>query len=294
MRVTVFGSANADLVFPVETLPGPGHTVLAGPWRALPGGKGANQAVAAARDGAAVRFAGAVGRDTMAETALSALRAAGADLSAVAVTDAPTGAACICVDAAGRNGIAVSLGANALARAAQVPPLAPGEVVLLQMEVPAAENAALIRRARAEGARAILNLAPAVPVEPDALRALHLLVVNEHEAAWLAAHFGCATSAAGLHAALGVTVAVTLGEAGAEAAGEGARWRIPAFPVRAVDTTGAGDAWCGVLAAALSRGAPLEAAMRRAAAAASIACTRPGAAEAMPTAAETEALLRAG
>ncbi|MBP0493559.1 PfkB family carbohydrate kinase [Pararoseomonas indoligenes] len=294
MPVTVFGSANADLVFPVESLPAPGHTVLGGAWRALPGGKGANQAVAAARDGAAVRFVGAVGRDPMAAIALSALREAGADLSAVAKTEEPTGAACICVDAAGRNQIAVSLGANALARAAGVPPLAPGEVLLMQMEVPPDENAALIRRARAEGALSVLNLAPAAPMEPDALRALHLLVANEHEAAWLAAHLGCASSAAGLHAALGITVAVTLGEAGAEAAGKGGRWHIPAFPVHAVDTSGAGDAWCGVLAAALGRGVPLEPAMRRAAAAAALACTRPGAAGGMPLAAETEALLGAG
>ncbi|MCR0984721.1 PfkB family carbohydrate kinase [Roseomonas populi] len=294
MPVTVFGSANADLVFPVESLPAPGHTVLGGPWRALPGGKGANQAVAAARDGAAVRFAGAVGRDPMASIALSALRAAGADLSAVAERDAPTGAACICVDSAGRNQIAVSLGANALARAAQVPPLVPGEVVLMQMEVPPDENAALIRRARAEGALPVLNLAPAAPMEPGALRALHLLIANEHEAAWLAAALGCPASAAGLRAALGVTVAVTLGEAGAEAAGEGGHWRVSAFPARAVDTTGAGDAWCGVLAAALSRGVSLEAAMRRASAAAALSCTRPGAAEAMPMAAETEVLLGVG
>ncbi|SHK09587.1 ribokinase [Roseomonas rosea] len=292
MRVTVFGSANADLVFPVPVLPAPGHTVLGGPWRALPGGKGANQAVAAARDGAVVRFAGAVGRDAMAAIALSALRGAGVDVSAVAWTDSPTGAACICVDAAGRNQIAVSPGANALARADQVPPLAEGEVVLMQMEVPPEENARLIHRARASGALAVLNLAPALPIAPDALRALGLLIANEHEAAWLAAQLGCATSAAALHAALGIPVAVTLGERGAEAAGPEGRWRSPAFvPDRVQDTTGAGDSWCGVLAATLSRGTPLEDAMRRACAAAAIAVSRPGAADAMPLAEETDGLL---
>jgi ribokinase len=292
MTVTVFGSVNADLTFPVPELPAPGHTVLGGAWRAVPGGKGANQAVAAARDGAPVRFIGAVGRDPMAAIALSALRNAGADLSAVLETEAPTGAACICVDAEGRNQIAVSAGANALARAAQVPPLAPGAILLMQMETPPSEIAALIRRARGEGARPILNLAPAGPMEPEALRALHLLIANEHEAAWLAARLGCTATAGALHAALGVAVAVTLGERGAEAATGGGHWRIEAIPARVADTTGAGDCWCGVLAAALSRGVSLDAAMRRAAAAASIAVSRPGAADAMPSAAETDALLR--
>jgi len=291
MSVTVFGSVNADLTFPVPELPAPGHTVLGGAWRAVPGGKGANQAVATARDGALVRFAGAVGRDPMAGIALSALRAAGVDLSVLAETDAPTGAACICVDGQGRNQIAVSPGANALARAAQVPPLAAGTILLMQMETLPAENAALIQRARAEGARPILNLAPAAPLAPDALRALHLLIANEHEAAWLAARLGCAADAKGLHAALGISVAVTLGERGAEAAGAEGDWHVPARPARVADTTGAGDCWCGVLAAALSRGMPLEAAMRRAAAAASIAVSRPGAADAMPSAEETDGLM---
>ena len=131
-----------------------------------------------------------------------------------------------------------------------------------------------------------------MPIAVEALRALHLLVVNEHEAAWLAAHLGGEATAAALHAALGITVAVTLGARGAEAAGaEGVR-RVPALPTDVVDTTGAGDCWCGVLAASLSRGMPLEAAMRRAAAAASLAVSRAGAAESMPHAAGTEARLR--
>jgi ribokinase len=291
--VTVFGSINADLVFPVPALPAPGHTVLGGTWRAVPGGKGANQAVAAARDGAAVRAFGAVGRDSLAEVALSALRRAGADLSGVDVLEAPTGAASICVDPEGRNQIAVSPGANALARAASVPDSALDGVLLMQMEVAATEIASLARRVRYRGTRMVLNLAPAAPMDPDVLRFLHLLVVNEHEAAWLAAHLGCGASAAALHAALGVGVAVTLGEAGAEATSAQGSWRVPALTApQVVDTTGAGDCWCGVLAASLSRGAPLDAAMRRAAAAASIAVTRPGAADSMPEAGEIDAMLR--
>jgi len=294
MPVLVFGSVVADLVFALPALPAPGVTVLGPGYAALPGGKGANQAVAAALDGAPAAFAGAVGADPMADVALAGLRDASVDLARLAIVAAPTACAAVCVDPAGRNQIAVGSGANLLARAAQVEDaaLTPATILLLQMEVPPAENAALIRRARARGARVLLNLAPAADVDPDALRALDLLVANEHEAAWLAARLGCPADAAGLHGALGVGVAVTLGEAGAEAATAAGRHRVAAFPVRAVDTTGAGDAWCGVLAAALDRGLPLEAAMRRASAAAALCCTRPGAAAAMPRAAETDTLLR--
>ncbi|WP_135467578.1 PfkB family carbohydrate kinase [Crenalkalicoccus roseus] len=294
MGVLVFGSVNADLVFRLPALPGPGETVLGEGWRALPGGKGANQAVAAARDGAVTAFAGAVGRDAMAEVALAALRAARVDLTRLAVSGAPTGCAAICVDPEGRNQIAVASGANAGARAAQVEDaaLGPATTLLLQMEVPAAEIAALALRARARGARVLLNLAPAAPLPETALRAAHLLIANEREAAWLGAALGCAAEAAPLAAALGTGVAVTRGAAGAEAATAEGALHQPAFPVATRDSTGAGDCWCGVLAAALDRGLPLAAAMRRAAAAAAIACTRDGAA-ACPEAAETDAFLAA-
>jgi hypothetical protein len=181
-------------------------------------------------------------------------------------------------------------------RAAQVEDAALGPEVLamLQMEVPPMEPARLVSRARARGARTVLNLAPATPLPEDALRALDLLIVNEHEAAWLAERLGCGADAVALRAALGggPAVAVTLGEAGAEAASAAGIARAPAFPVATVDTTGAGDCWCGVLAAALEAGAPLEKAMLRASAAAAITCTRPGAAAAMPNAAEIDASSR--
>jgi ribokinase len=293
MSVLVFGSANADLVFAVPELPAPGVTVLGEGVRSFPGGKGANQAVAAAKDGAVTLFAGCVGRDAFADVATSALRDAGVDLARLAVGEAPTGCASICVDPAGRNQIAVAPGANMLARAAQVEDaaLTPSTVVLLQMEVPADEVAALIHRAKARGARVVLNLAPPGELPVAALRALDLLVLNEHEAAVLAARLGCADTAAALREVLAVDVAVTLGAAGAEAATAAGRIVVPAVPVTPVDTTGAGDCWCGVLCAALDRGQGLEAAMRRAAAAAAIACTRPGAASSSPLAQETDALL---
>ena len=300
MSVVVFGSVNADLIFPLPELPAPGRTVLGAAYRAMPGGKGANQAVAAARDGARVAFAGAVGRDPLAAVALSALRAsAGVDTSRIAETGAPTGCAAVCVDPSGRNQIAVAAGANALARADQVEDaaLGPDVVLLLQMEVPPEETAKLVARARARGARVVLNLAPAAELPRNALRAVHLLVANEHEAAWLGARLGCGANAEDLRRALGggPGVAVTHGRAGAEASVAGADGvvAVGAFLAEAIDTTGAGDCWCGVLAAALDAGAPLEAAMRRAAAAAAIACTRPGAATAMPGSAEIDALLAA-
>ncbi|PWS37200.1 ribokinase [Falsiroseomonas bella] len=293
MSVIVFGSANADLVFPVPQLPAPGVTVLGEGVRSFPGGKGANQAVAAARDGAQTAFAGCVGRDAFAAVATQGLRDAGVDLSRLLVVDQPTGCAAICVDPAGRNQIAVAPGANLAARAAQIEDAAlhPGLVLLLQMEVPPEEIAALVARAKARGARVVLNLAPPGELPEVTLRALDLLVLNEHEAAVLAGRLGCAAAAPALRGALGVDVAVTMGEAGTVAATAQGEVAVPAFPVVPVDTTGAGDCWCGVLCAGLDRGLPLRDAMRRASAAASIAVTRPGAASAMPVAAETDALL---
>jgi len=294
MSLLVFGSAAADLVFRLPSLPCPGETILGEAGPLLPGGKGANQALAAARDGAEVAFAGAIGADAAGEAMRAPLLAAGIDCTRLAVVDRPTGLAAVCVDAAGANQIAVSLGANALARAAQVEDAAlhPATTLLLQMEVPAAETAALIFRARARGARIVLNLAPAAALDAAALLALDLLVVNEHEAAWLAAHLGCLASATGLHAHLGIDVALTLGAEGAIAATEEGVLTAPGRPVAVVDTVGAGDCWCGVLAAALDRGQPLAEAMHRANAAAALACTRPGAGPAMPDAASIEALLR--
>ncbi len=264
----------------------------------LPGGKGANQALAAARggQGVAVAFAGATGADAAADVVTAPLLAAGVDLARLRVVDRPTGLAAVCVDDRGANQIAVSMGANALVRADQVGDgdLGPHTILLLQMEVPAAENALLIHRARDRGARAVLNLAPAAAMEVAVLRALDLLVVNEPEAAWLGAGLGCAPDAAALHQALGIDVVVTLAERGASAAtAQGAVLAAP-FPVTAIDTVGAGDCWCGVLVAALALGLPLPPAMIRANAAAAIACTRPGAGPAMPMAAEIAAMLTRG
>jgi len=292
--IVVFGSINLDLIFPVPHIPRPGETVLGPLTRIEPGGKGANQAVAAARDGAQVVMAGAIGRDALGRGALGLLRDARVDLTRVVETDASTGCAAISVDPAGNNAIAVGSGANLLARAAQVEDalLGPETTVVLQMEVPAAETASVIRRASARGARIVLNLAPALPLAEATLRCVDVLVVNETEAVSLAADIGCDATAAALRGRLDVTVVRTLGGDGLEAASPGAGLiRLSARPIGVVDSTGAGDCFVGVLAAALDRGADLAAALHRATAAAGLCCTRAGSQGSIPVAAETDGFL---
>ena len=161
--VVVFGSLIADLVFSVANLPRPGETVACPRLGIYPGGKGANQAVAAARAGADVRMSGCVGGDEFGGLLVGALRASGVNVDAVRQVAVPTGCAAVCVDARGQNQIAIAVGANAEARAAQVDDrwLGPTTTLVLEMEVPGEENAALLGRARARGARTILNAAPA-------------------------------------------------------------------------------------------------------------------------------------
>jgi ribokinase len=291
--ILVFGSINLDLIFALDGLPVPGRTVLGPGVRMEPGGKGANQACAAARDGARVVMAGAVGRDALAEGALPALEAAGVDLTRVARVEAATGCAAICVDREGRNQIAVGSGANLEVREAQVEDalLGPATTLVLQMEVDAEETARLIRRAHARGARIVLNLAPAHPLPAEVLRQVDVLVVNEDEAATLGAALGCEAAAAPLHGRLGVAVVVTLGGEGAEAASPEGVLRVAGCPVAVRDTTGAGDCFTGVLAASLDRGEALADAMRRANLAAALACTRIGAQAALPLREEIDAAL---
>jgi ribokinase len=287
--ILVFGSVNLDVIHAVDDLPRPGQTVKGRDVQIQPGGKGANQAAAAALDGAAVAFAGAVGNDAAAETALAGLKAAGVDLSRVARTDVPTGMASICVDKSGQNQIAVGSGANLLARAEQVADadLGPETTLVLQMEVDPAQTAALIRRAH--GARIVLNLAPAGVLPPDVLRGVDWLVANAEEAAWLGEHLGVAADAAALHAALGVGVVRTRGAQGIDAASLAGTIRLDALKLDVVDTTGAGDCFVGVFAAALDRGASLEAALRRANVAAGLSCLREGSQRSLPTTAEIDA-----
>ncbi len=289
--ITVFGSINLDLIFALPHLPAPGETVLGPTTRLEPGGKGANQAVAAARDGGQVVMVGAVGGDALGAGALGLLRDAGVDLSRVAETSVSTGCAAIMVDPAGANAIAVGSGANLLARAEQVEDALLAGTLVLQMEVPAAETAALIARARLAGGRIVLNLAPAAALAEEALRAVDVLVVNETEGAWLAAALGCDASAQGLRDRLGgVAVVLTLGGEGADVAAREGCWHQDAMAVAAVDTTAAGDCFVGVLAHRLDGGAGLADAVAAASVAAALCCTRAGSQGSLPFRAETDAL----
>ena len=287
--ILIFGSINIDLVIPVETLPRPGETVLGPGYRLVPGGKGANQALAARRAGGDVRMIGRVGRDSFADLALADLTAAGVDLRGVERVDQPTGCALVCVDRRGDNLIVVASGANRAVAAEQVGDalLGPKTLLVLQMEVPAAENWSLVRRARARGARILLNAAPAGPIARETLSALDWLVLNEGEARAVAESLDLPahdpqTAARTLAAAGGITTIVTLGHAGAVAFQGEEAWRVGALAVDCVDSTGAGDAFVGAFAAALEAGMNLPEALHRASVAGGLACLVQGAQPSLP------------
>jgi ribokinase len=278
--IVVFGSINADLVIAAPRLPMPGETVIGDSYRLMPGGTGANQALAAARDGATVSLVGAVGHDPFAETALALLRGARIDLSLLRVVDLPTGCAAITVSATGENLITVAAGANQRAAAEMVPErmLGPDTILLMQMEVPGREVASLAARAKRSGSRVILNLAPAAPLDEATARCIDILIANEGEAALLGPELGASA------AALGNVIVVTRGSRGASAyLPDGGSIDTPALPVDVVDTTGAGDTFVGVLAASLDNGGDLAGSLRRASAAAGVACRMPGAQPSMPS-----------
>ncbi|PTM40182.1 ribokinase [Bosea sp. 124] len=296
--IVVFGSLNVDLVTQVERLPGAGETVMGPGYVLHPGGKGANQALAARRAGAEVVLLGAVGLDAFAGIALSLLEADGVDLSHVAQAEAPTGAAFIAVDAAGSNQIVVAAGANALARAEALAglPLGEGDVLLLQREVPEAECLAGARRMKRAGGRVILNLAPAGPPDEDLLACLDVLVVNEHEALVLAQSLGWPERepdeiARRCDAGRGIACIVTLGAEGAVGWHGGIRRRLAAPVVAVVDTVAAGDSFTGAFAAALSAGYGFSGALQRGLAAGSLACTVAGAQPSVPRREAIEALV---
>ncbi len=288
--IVVFGSINIDLVIQVDAPPRPGQTVLSDAYSRYPGGKGANTAVAAALAGADTLLFGRVGKDSFAEESLVLADAAGVRLDGVSPSDRPTGCATIWVDGGGENSIVVASGANLDARAAQVPDavLGPETLVALQMEVPPTENWKIVERAKAKGARVLLNLAPAGMIPESALRSVDYLVTNEIEASMLAAALDLETEQPSrvprlLAARYGLTSIVTLGGAGALAFGPDGGFSIPALPVAPVDTTAAGDAFCGGLAAALDAGLGLAEALRHASVGAGLACMTNGAQSSLPT-----------
>ena len=290
----VFGSINIDFIFPLPRLPQAGDTVWSGNARTEPGGKGANAAVAAARDGAAVTLVGAVGTDVLADAALAGLAQAGVTLSHIARVPEDTGRAAVCIDPEGYTTVAVQAGANRLACASQVPDglLGPRTTLLLQMETEPAETAALLLRAKRRGARVILHLSPARPIDTAALTAADILVGNSPELAWAGEHLGTGNNPASLSAALGSVIVRMMGVQGAEMMSPEGFRHMPVVPVHMRDTTGAGDCFSGVLAAALARGASLDAALRRASVAAALSATGLGAQRSMPHASDIDAALR--
>ncbi|MEX2202562.1 MAG: ribokinase [Actinomycetota bacterium] len=283
--LVVLGAVNIDLVVRGVPLPRPGETVLGGSFERHQGGKGGNQAVAAARAlcggpaESAVRFVGAVGDDPMGAEALEALRNEGVDVSHVSVApQSATGVALIVVDDAGENQIAVAPGANATLIPDDIETglegVGPGSVLLISLEVPLDVVRRAAERARELGGTVVLNPAPAAAEAKALLDVADVITPNQRELSVLGHD---AESIRSAHP--GLRVVLTLGERGAEIDGFIA---VPAPKVRAVDTTGAGDTANGVLAASLLEGRPLEEAARRAVAAASASVTQAGAREGMP------------
>ena len=290
--VLVAGSANLDFVVRAAHIPAPGETVLGREFRTFPGGKGANQAIASARAGGApTAMLLALGDDAYAAPVEASLREAGVVLHIVRAAEQPTGTAFICVSDSAENAITVAPGANAALRAEHLPALAGIRHLLLQLETPLAAVTAYARAARAAGVMVVLNAAPA-PAQalPDELlAATDLLIVNEGE---LAAISGIADDVtAALERVAVPTVIVTLGARGCIARTPQGRVQQGGFKVDAIDTTAAGDTFCGALVAALSRGEPLAASLAFASAAAAIACTRLGAQASIPALAEVRHFL---
>ena len=298
--ITVFGSLNVDYIFQVSQLPAPGETVLASNMQVLPGGKGANQAVAAARAGAKVSMVGAVGRDALSKIALAGLLDAGVDTSAVTLSTMPTGTAAINVDAQGENAITVSSGANLDASGDSLDEknLTPRTTVLLQMEVPMTAMANLVQRACTKGAYVVWNLAPMQSVDLTLLKQVNCLIVNEVELNQLHSEFhqtpgpnnGSAKNveqkAWDIFTLTRQSVVVTLGANGTLAVHNNTLLRVPALAISPVDTVGAGDAFTGAFTAALDLGETFPVALRWGNVAGGLACLETGAQSSLPTAAQ--------
>ena len=303
-RILVVGSSNTDMIIKMERIPRPGETIIGGEFTSAAGGKGANQAVGAARAGGAVTLVARIGQDMFGDKAVAGFIADGINVDYI-VCDrtSPSGVALIFVGQNGENSIAVASGANAKLTPADVQKAKGAfrgvSVLLLQLETPLDTVQAAAELAAAADARVILNPAPARPLPDKLLRRLYLLTPNESEAELLTGvavdNVDGAAKAADALLARGVqNVIITMGARGAWVAGEGIRQVIPAFKVKAVDTTAAGDVFNGALALALAEGKPLLEAARFASAAAAISVTRMGAQTSAPTRKEIERLLATG
>ena len=287
MSVVVVGSANVDLVYTVASIPAPGETVLATGGSRHPGGKGANQAIAAARAGAATTFVALLGDDDGGALLRDSLRGAGV-VDATRITAGETGTALITVDARAENTIVVNSGANALFTSLtedQAQLIRDAELLVLQLEIPLETVRASAAVARAAGTRVLLNAAPVRPLPSEVLALVDVLIVNETEAAQLAGDDATDLFSRAQALTRSVpSVIITLGSAGSILLhrGDAELTRIEAHEVEAVDTTGAGDTFCGALASALDEGLDLASAARFATAASALSVQRAGAVPSIP------------
>ncbi|PRD43469.1 ribokinase [Phyllobacterium phragmitis] len=290
--ITVIGSINLDLIAKTAQLPKPGETVSGSDFQSAPGGKGANQALAAARADAKVRMVGAIGNDAFGGQAVALLDAGGIDLAPVRKADVATGIALITVEASGENVIVVVPGANGTVSQSDVDVASlSGGHLLLQHEIPLATVKAALDAARASGTTSILNIAPWRDEAAELLSLADIVIANETEFDLAADRLKLRGSdrderMADFAARTDRTVIVTLGAEGLRVATPQEQFAVAAHPVKPVDTTGAGDTFCGYLAAGLDMGLELKDACRRAATAASFACLKPGAQPAIPFSAE--------
>ncbi|HEY0684192.1 MAG TPA: ribokinase [Steroidobacter sp.] len=288
--ILVAGSANLDFVVQASHIPAPGETVLGRDFKTYPGGKGANQAIACARAGkAATQMLLALGDDPYSQPIEASLLAAGVQMHVVRVADQPTGTAFICVSDDAENAITVAPGANNALRPQHLPSLEGCNHLLLQLETPIDTVIAYARAARQRGVKVVLNAAPARALPAELLGLLDVLVVNKGELATVSAHEGSIEQC--MERIDVPCIVVTLGDRGCCARVDGKVIMQDAFAVMPVDTTAAGDTFCGVLVAALDRGMTMAQALRWANAAGALACTRHGAQSSIPTHAELQTFL---
>jgi len=287
--ILVAGSSNLDFVIRAQHIPAPGETVLGRDFKTFPGGKGANQAVACARAGGVpTKMLTAMGSDAFAEPIEASLREAKVELDVVRVNDQPTGTAFICVSDDAENAITVAPGANGYLQPQHLPNLEGVSHLLMQLEIPMATVSAFARVARSQGVKVVLNAAPAQTLPPDVLAAVDVLVVNEGELITVTGGYdGTVVECLERPELADVRcIVVTLGPRGCCARVDGQLLFQTAFPVTPVDTTAAGDTFCGSLVAALSQGLDVRQALPLACAAGALACTRLGAQSSIPLIAE--------
>jgi ribokinase len=300
--ITVLGSINMDLIASVSRLPKPGETVTGDHFVTAPGGKGANQALAARRAGAMVNMAGACGEDEFAVPALTYLRFDGVGLDRVKSASTATGVALIFVGADGENVIAIVAGANGTVTPedakAVVADMKRGDTLMLQMEIPAAAIETALKAAREKGVISIVNTAPITPDAPRLAQMADIVIANETEFELFCGKSGLSAEAREaemmqLNQERKQTIIVTLGAEGVVAVRNGTLHRAKGLVIEPVDTVGAGDTFCGYLAAGMDQGLKFDVALRRAAVAGSLACLKAGAQPSIPVQAEVDRHMKA-